>query len=792
MQPPLSPKTVTVAPSVCLFAKRRLSMGRWLAFTIAALMLTHVAFADTSVQTSWFLGPGINGPVTDWGESFWESESIAYSVKGQISLLAERSDPNAWTKIIIDTDYFIDGHANILPADIDGDDRFELVTIISGNPGKVVYYEYTGSGFVRYDVADFVNLPLGTTWPYDLDGDGDIDIVASANEGLVWYINDGGGTFTRKDIDLSMGYLYARPGDVDNDNDVDIVVHDLTQDGYMHGDLWLFRNDGLMSFSAEKIFTVPNPSISEIWRVNVGDLDGDGYLDIQTSGHPLRVFLNDGTGTFWLKFTLNDTIHVDGSWLSDFDRDGDLDIMGAHWGYASYYPKPLFWFENDGSGMSFDYHIIGGEGGDYGDGGMAIDVNLDGLMDALGAYWSVAWFEQLSGGGFVEHILPDVNINNSHWIYGENLEGGTCTGDVDIDIFVADYETLLFWENHMVTFYKEGYLTSSILDAEGNAEWTTFSWDHCVPRGCINEYLVRSGETVPEIEVSPWLGPILSSGDSLKDYAVPDGRYFQYMVTLRNLTAPDDISPSVEEVWVTYEVEKCEPVEPWYPRTQGYWRRQCKDKPHEDICAHVDSVHALADLFDAFDCDSICALMKVDPPEKDMCRKARRQFMALLLNVASGKLAVCNCLEDGREVGDVIAEIDSLLSNFSDHATCEHAKTLADDINNGKGIVPCDSIFHVPSPPNSAMIPHSAAPNPFAESTRMRYELAARAHVRLKIFDKMGRLLRVMTDEVMGPGVHSTEWDGLDDKGNAMPSGIYIYSIQTETSNSAGKLILIR
>jgi hypothetical protein len=763
-------------------------VGKFLLFCLVVLCAAVCAHPETSVQSSWYLGPGVEGPLTDWDESFWTSESIAYSVEGLISLSAERSDPDAWTRHVIDDAASIDGHANILPADLDGDGVFELVSILYGAPGRVVWYEPTTSGFVRNDIGPFSNDPLGTTWPYDMDKDGDIDVVASGAEGLVWFANEAG-VFTKKLIDVSLGYLYARPGDVDNDNDVDIVVHDMTHDNMMHGDLWLFRNDGTLNFTRELIFDVTG---DDMWRVNLGDLNGDDYLDIQTSGEPLRVFLNDGTGTFWLKFTFNDTIHVDGSWLNDFDRDGDLDIMGAHWGYAGYYPRPLFWFENDGSGMVFDYHPIGGDNGDYGGGGMAIDINLDGLMDALGAYRLFGWFEQLPGGGFLEHHFPFGGVANSHWIYGENLEGGHCTGDVDIDVLASDYGAFYLWENQMVTFFKEGRLTSSILDAEEPAEWMTFGWSQCEPPECANEYYVRSGETVPGIESAPWIGPLAGSGDSLKDYGVADGRYFQYQVVLRNLTAPDDISPSVEEVWVTYDVQGCDPVEPWQVRTQGYWKRQCKNKPHEDICAYVDSIHVLADLFDSFDCDSVCGLMRIDPPENDMCRKARRQFMALLLNIASGKLAVCNCLEDGREVGDVVADIDSILANFSNHESCVTAKTLADDLNNGIGLVPCDSLYHAGGQSSASRIVHGVSPNPFARTTTIHYQIPLESAVRLSIYDHTGRLIKVLVDGIQESGANLAEWDGLNEGGLKMPNGIYFYMLEANGSTESGKIILLK
>ncbi|MFQ5905324.1 MAG: FlgD immunoglobulin-like domain containing protein [bacterium] len=239
-------------------------------------------------------------------------------------------------------------------------------------------------------------------------------------------------------------------------------------------------------------------------------------------------------------------------------------------------------------------------------------------------------------------------------------------------------------------------------------------------------------------------------------------------------------------------VETCDPVEPPQVRTQGYWRRQCKDDGHEDICAHVDSVHVLADLFDAFDCDSICDLMSVDPPENDMCRKARRQFMALLLNVASGKLAVCNCLDDGREVVDAIAEVDSLLSGSPDHATCVYAKTLADDINNGISLVPCDSLF-APFPPKS-VLPLScfSAPNPFINRATIGYELSASAHVRVRVYDRMGRLVRVLVDGEQGSGSHLLYWDGADQVGGKVPTGIYFYRFEAGSSSAVGKLISLR
>jgi len=242
----------------------------------------------------------------------------------------------------------------------------------------------------------------------------------------------------------------------------------------------------------------------------------------------------------------------------------------------------------------------------------------------------------------------------------------------------------------------------------------------------------------------------------------------------------------------TLPADSCIPVEPWDVKTQGYWRRQCKHNPHEDICVYADSIYALADLFDTFDCDSICDLMMVDPPEHDMCRKARRQFMALLLNIASDKVAVCNCLEDGREVADVIADIDSLLSGSPDFATCEYAKTQADDLNNGIGIVECDTL-PAPAPPTSILqSSFSAAPNPFVNSTVIRYEVPAAAPVRVEIYDKTGRLVRTLIDSQCEPGSYQLRWDGLHESGAKVPIGVYFSRLRTGNAVTSSKLILLR
>ncbi len=75
----------------------------------------------------------------------------------------------------------------------------------------------------------------------------------------------------------------------------------------------------------------------------------------------------------------------------------------------------------------------------------------------------------------------------------------------------------------------------------------------------------------------------------------------------------------------------------------------------------------------------------------------------------------------------------------------------------------------------------SIAPNPFGESTVVRYELEASAIIRVRILDVSGRLVRTLEDRAFrGPGVHRVTWDGRDGRGSPVPAGYYFSEIRGE------------
>lgn len=69
-------------------------------------------------------------------------------------------------------------------------------------------------------------------------------------------------------------------------------------------------------------------------------------------------------------------------------------------------------------------------------------------------------------------------------------------------------------------------------------------------------------------------------------------------------------------------------------------------------------------------------------------------------------------------------------------------------------------------------------PNPFNPSTEIRFQLPEVSHVMVRIFNALGQEIRRLEDRQYEAGVHSARWDGKDNAGNAVSSGVYLYQLQ--------------
>ena len=91
-----------------------------------------------------------------------------------------------------------------------------------------------------------------------------------------------------------------------------------------------------------------------------------------------------------------------------------------------------------------------------------------------------------------------------------------------------------------------------------------------------------------------------------------------------------------------------------------------------------------------------------------------------------------------------------------------------------------------------AAVLYPNAPNPFASSTRIRFELSEPVHVTLTIYNLLGRRIRVLVDGTHGPGRYAPTWNGMDGDGRAVPSGVYLYRMAAGGIEQNGKMLLLR
>jgi subtilisin-like proprotein convertase family protein len=85
-----------------------------------------------------------------------------------------------------------------------------------------------------------------------------------------------------------------------------------------------------------------------------------------------------------------------------------------------------------------------------------------------------------------------------------------------------------------------------------------------------------------------------------------------------------------------------------------------------------------------------------------------------------------------------------------------------------------------------------AVPNPFNPTTGVSYGLASRGHVSLRVYDVSGRLVRTLVDRVETAGYHTSVWDGRDDRGVEVASGVYFCRMEAATFEGSTKLVLLK
>ena len=83
-------------------------------------------------------------------------------------------------------------------------------------------------------------------------------------------------------------------------------------------------------------------------------------------------------------------------------------------------------------------------------------------------------------------------------------------------------------------------------------------------------------------------------------------------------------------------------------------------------------------------------------------------------------------------------------------------------------------------------------PNPFSSQTTFQYDVAEVTSVKIYIYNTLGQLVKTIDRGDNGVGTHTVEWDGKNDDGDTLSSGVYFYQLRTKDFNKTMKMLLVK
>lgn len=211
-------------------------------------------------------------------------------------------------------------------ADLDGDGTMDVLAS-ARDDNDLLWFRRDGNLWERFVIEGNANQPMGiAAGDVDSDGDTDVALTSFADSKVYWYDNDGTGSFTRRVVDADLSEpTEIEAADLDDDGDVDLVV--ISAD--VENSVVAYFNDGDEEFAREIL-----QADIDATDVEVGDWNGSGAADILVSlrenmqaDPDVTLLSNDGAGSFTASTLITDNRNVTALHIADLDDDGSVDLL---------------------------------------------------------------------------------------------------------------------------------------------------------------------------------------------------------------------------------------------------------------------------------------------------------------------------------------------------------------------------------------------------------------------------------------------------------------------------------
>ena len=523
-------------------------------------------------------------------------------------------------------------------------------------------------------------------------------------------------------------------GDYDNDGDLDLYV--ANHSGGRPNKL--IRNDGGEVFV--NATSGPLGDLGPGTGVAWGDYDNDGDLDLYLGnyGAANMLFRNDGGGVFTdvTSGPLGDAGYSNGVAWVDYDNDGDIDLYVVNEGQANGL------FRNDGGGVFSD--ATAGPLGDLGPGtGVAWgDYDNDGDADLyIVNNGSANVLLRNDGiGGFVDVTGGPLGDGSN----GMGAAWGDCDNDGDLDLYLVNHDLA----NRL--FRNDG---GSFVDATNGPLGDTgkgrgVAWADYDNDGDLDLFLTNDPGTNRLFEntgggsfVDATNGPLANTGSNQGaawgDFD-NDGDLDVYVTESsgRNSLVRNDLA------------------------TGNHW-------------LHVSLVGTVSNR------SGIGARVQVITARGTQIREIGGESGYLSQNSLTAEFGM------GTDVLATSVRVTwpSGIVNVTHDVVSDQTITIVEELTPvaETGAAPIELALH------------GNIPNPFNPMTVIHYDLPGSAPVGLRVYDVSGRLVRTLLDSaVQHAGHHTMPWDGRDDRGRGVASGVYFYSLRVEGKILTERMILTR